>query len=72
MQTIQTEQRAYPLTGTRSATAWGRGTLRPLVLTLVGLAGLWKGQTTAAAEGQSGPNLGPSGSVREVIPPVVS
>jgi len=39
--------------------------------TLLGLASLWTGQTTAAAEGQSAPVLGPDSPVGEAIPPVV-
>ena len=37
--------------------------------TLLGLASLWKGQTMAAAEGQSAPVLGPDSPVGEAIPP---
>ena len=39
--------------------------------TLLGLGSLWKGQTTAAAEGQSAPTLGSGGPARDAIPPVV-
>ena len=39
--------------------------------TLLGLASLWKGQPTAAAEGQSAPTLGPDNAARGAIPPVV-
>ena len=39
--------------------------------TLLGLASLWKGQTTAAAEGQSAPTLGPDSAAQGAIPPVV-
>ena len=37
--------------------------------TLLGLASLWKGQTTAAAEGQSAPPLGPGSAAQGAIPP---
>ena len=37
--------------------------------TLIGLAGLWKGQATTTEEGQSEPPLGPGSPVREAIPP---
>ena len=39
--------------------------------TLIGLAGLWKGQAPEAAEGQSGPTLGPDSGAQDAIPPVV-
>ena len=39
--------------------------------TLLGLGSLWKGQTTAAAEGQSAPTLGPDRAAKDAIPPVV-
>jgi len=39
--------------------------------TLLGLASLWTGQTTAAAEGQSAPTLGPDSAAQDAIPPVV-
>ena len=39
--------------------------------TLLGLAGLWKGQAPKAAEGQSGPTLGPDSGAQDAIPPVV-
>jgi hypothetical protein len=39
--------------------------------TLLGLGSLWKGQTTAAAEGQSAPTLGPDSAAKDAIPPVV-
>ena len=39
--------------------------------TLPGLGSLWKGQTTAAAEGQSAPTLGPDSAAKDAIPPVV-
>ena len=39
--------------------------------TLLGLAGLWKGQTTAAAEGQIAPTLGPDSAAQDAIPSVV-
>ena len=37
--------------------------------TLLGLASLWKGQTMAAAEGQSTPTLGPDSAAQDAIPP---
>ena len=37
--------------------------------TLLGLASLWTGQTTAAAEGQSAPTLGPDSAAQGAIPP---
>ena len=37
--------------------------------TLLGLANLWTGQTTAAAEGQSAPTLGPDSEAQGAIPP---
>jgi len=37
--------------------------------TLLGLGSLWKGQTTAAAEGQSAPTLGPDSAAQGAIPP---
>ena len=37
--------------------------------TLLGLASLWKGQPTAAAEGQSAPTLGPDSGAQGAIPP---
>ncbi len=37
--------------------------------TLIGLASLWKGQPTAAAEGQSAPTLGPDSGAQGAIPP---
>ena len=37
--------------------------------TLLGLASLWKGQTMAAAEGQSPPTLGPDSAAQDAIPP---
>ena len=37
--------------------------------TLLGLAGLWKGQTTAAAETQSTPTLGTGSPAQDAIPP---
>ena len=37
--------------------------------TLLGLASLWKGQTTAAAEGQSAPTLGPDSAAQGAILP---
>ena len=37
--------------------------------TLLGLASLWTGQTTAAAEGQSAPTLGPDSEAQGAIPP---
>ena len=39
--------------------------------TLIGLAGLWKGQAPEAAEGQSGPTLGPDSGAQDAIPQVV-
>ena len=39
--------------------------------TLLGLGSLWKGHTTAAAEGQSAPTLGPDNAAQGAIPPVV-
>ena len=39
--------------------------------TLLGLASLWKGQTTPAAEDQSAPTLGPDSAAQGAIPPVV-
>ena len=39
--------------------------------TLIGLAGLWKGKAPEAAEGQSGPTLGPDSGAQDAIPPVV-
>jgi hypothetical protein len=39
--------------------------------TLLGLASLWKGQTTAAEESQSAPTLGPDSAAQGAIPPVV-
>ena len=39
--------------------------------TLLGLAGLWKGQAPKAEETQSAPVLGPDSPVWEAIPPVV-
>ena len=39
--------------------------------TLIGLAGLWKGQSPTAAEGQSGPTLGRSGPAQGAIPPAI-
>ena len=39
--------------------------------TLIGLAGLWKGQAPEVAEGQSGPTLGPDSGGQDAIPPVV-
>ena len=37
--------------------------------TLLGLASLWKGQTTAAEESQSAPTLGPDSAAQGAIPP---
>jgi hypothetical protein len=37
--------------------------------TLIGLASLWKGQATAAAEAQSAPTLGSGRPARDAIPP---
>ena len=37
--------------------------------TLLGLAGLWKGQAPTAAEGQSGPTLGPDSAAQDAVPP---
>jgi len=37
--------------------------------TLLGLANLWTGHTTAAAEGQSAPTLGPDSAAQGAIPP---
>ncbi len=37
--------------------------------TLLGLANLWTGQTTAAAERQSAPTLGPDSAAQGAIPP---
>ena len=37
--------------------------------TLLGLASLWKGQTTPAEESQSAPTLGSGGPARDAIPP---
>ena len=37
--------------------------------TLIGLAGLWKGQATAVEEGQSAPTLGPDSAAQDAIPP---
>ena len=39
--------------------------------TLIGLAGLWKGQAPEAAEGQSGPTLGADSGAQDAILPVV-
>ena len=39
--------------------------------TLLGLASLWTGQTTAAAKGQVAPTLGPDSAAQGAIPPVV-
>ena len=39
--------------------------------TLLGLANLWTGQTTAAEESQSAPTLGPDSGAQDAIPPVV-
>jgi hypothetical protein len=39
--------------------------------TLVGLAGLWKGQSPTAAEGQSGPTLGRGGPAQGAIPQAI-
>jgi hypothetical protein len=39
--------------------------------TLLGLASLWKGQTTPAEESQSAPTLGPDSAAKDAIPPVV-
>jgi len=39
--------------------------------TLLGLASLWKGQSTAVEEGQSTPTLGPDSAAQDAIPPVV-
>ena len=39
--------------------------------TLLGLASLWKGQSTAVEEGQSAPTLGPDSAAQDAIPPVV-
>jgi len=39
--------------------------------TLLGLASLWKGQSTAVEEGQNTPTLGPDSAAQGAIPPVV-
>ena len=39
--------------------------------TLLGLASLWKGQTTAAEETQSAPTLGPGTPNQDDVPPAV-
>ena len=39
--------------------------------TLLGLAGLWKGQAPKVEEGQSAPTLGPDSAAQDAIPPVV-
>jgi len=39
--------------------------------TLLGLASLWKGQSTAVEEGQRAPTLGPDSAAQDAIPPVV-
>jgi len=47
------------------------GGIRRSQETLVGLAGLWKGQSPTAAEGQSGPTLGRGGPAQGAIPQAI-